>query len=237
MNMLAYSAPLWLDECHVGHIYDCKCFFIQYVFAKWNLLPITQKSCITRDCISQTSLINKFAFQVKTKRSSLGKRVSSLALDNDGADVKRPDSPPTTPKCLPSSPNNKKGSSGRNSGSESPSKRPVPPEVRRLIVNKNAGETLLQRAARLGYQVKSHLFTVITSVRNVRLVMRSIWLDSCLQDVVQYCLEKDIREVNRRDNAGYTALHEASSRGWTQIVQMLLKHGADVNCSAQDGTR
>lgn len=31
--------------------------------------------------------------------------------------------------------------------------RPVPPEVRRLIVNKNAGETLLQRAARLGYEV------------------------------------------------------------------------------------
>lgn len=62
-------------------------------------------------------------------------------------------------------------------------------------------------------------------------------LTSVAQDVVQYCLEKDIREVNRRDNAGYTALHEASSRGWTQIVQMLLKHGADVNCSAQDGTR
>ncbi|XP_045905265.1 BCL-6 corepressor-like [Micropterus dolomieu] len=32
--------------------------------------------------------------------------------------------------------------------------RPAPPEVRRLIVNKNAGETLLQRAARLGYEVK-----------------------------------------------------------------------------------
>lgn len=58
-----------------------------------------------------------------------------------------------------------------------------------------------------------------------------------VQDVVQYCLEKDVGEVNRRDNAGYTALHEASSRGWTQIVQMLLKHAADVNCSAQDGTR
>ncbi|KAK2904333.1 BCL-6 corepressor-like protein 1 isoform X1 [Channa argus] len=146
--------------------------------------------------------------KIKTKRSILGKRVASLALDDDCADVKRPDSPPPTSKSLPSSPNNRKVSSGRNSGSESPSKRPVPPEVRRLIVNKNAGETLLQRAARLGYQ-----------------------------DVVQYCLEKDIREVNRRDNAGYTALHEASSRGWTQIVQMLLKHGADVNCSAQDGTR
>lgn len=31
--------------------------------------------------------------------------------------------------------------------------RPMPPEARRLIVNKNAGETLLQRAARLGYEV------------------------------------------------------------------------------------
>ncbi|KAM7417386.1 hypothetical protein PAMA_017172 [Pampus argenteus] len=146
--------------------------------------------------------------KIKTKRSSLGKRSASLALDDDGADVKRTESPPPTAKSLPSSPFNKKSSSGRSSGSESPPKRPVPPEVRRLIVNKNAGETLLQRAARLGYQ-----------------------------DVVQYCLEKDTREVNRRDNAGYTALHEASSRGWTQIVQMLLKHGADVNCSAQDGTR
>lgn len=60
---------------------------------------------------------------------------------------------------------------------------------------------------------------------------------SLLQDVVLYCLEKDVREVNRRDNAGYTALHEACSRGWSQIVQVLLEHGADVNCSAQDGTR
>lgn len=144
----------------------------------------------------------------KAKRSSLGKRGASLALDDDGAVTKRTGSPPPTPKCLPSPPSSKKGSPGRSSKAESRHKRPVPPEVRRLIVNKNAGETLLQRAARLGYQ-----------------------------DVVQYCLEKDIREVNRRDNAGYTALHEASSRGWTQIVQMLLKHGADVNCSAQDGTR
>ncbi|KAI3351607.1 hypothetical protein L3Q82_020444 [Scortum barcoo] len=155
--------------------------------------------------------------KIKTKRSCLGKRGASLALDDDDADVKRTESPPPTPKSLPSSPFSKKGSSGRSSGSESPSKRPVPPEVRRLIVNKNAGETLLQRAARLGYQ--------------------SIHPTSAPQDVVQYCLEKDIREVNRRDNAGYTALHEASSRGWTQIVQMLLKYGADVNCSAQDGTR
>ncbi|XP_015244510.1 PREDICTED: BCL-6 corepressor-like protein 1 [Cyprinodon variegatus] len=144
----------------------------------------------------------------KTKRSSSGKRGTSLPLEDDSAGVKSQLIPPPTPKSLPTSPTNKKSSSGRSSGSDSSPKRPVPPEVRRLIVNKNAGETLLQRAARLGYQ-----------------------------DVVQYCLDKDIREVNRRDNAGYTALHEASSRGWTQIVQILLKHGADVNCSAQDGTR
>ncbi|XP_027864093.1 BCL-6 corepressor-like protein 1 isoform X2 [Xiphophorus couchianus] len=144
----------------------------------------------------------------KTKRSSSGKRGSSLPLDDDSADAKSQPTPLPTPKSFPSSPTIKKSSSGRSSGSDSSPKRPVPPEVRRLIVNKNAGETLLQRAARLGYQ-----------------------------DVVQYCLDKDIREVNRRDNAGYTALHEASSRGWTQIVQILLKHGADVNCSAQDGTR
>nr|XP_057932316.1 BCL-6 corepressor-like protein 1 isoform X1 [Doryrhamphus excisus] len=143
--------------------------------------------------------------KTRAKRSSLGKRTSSTALDGDRTESSPP---PSTPKNLPSSPSSKKSSSGKTSCSESPPKRPVPPEVRRLIVNKNAGETLLQRAARLGYQ-----------------------------EVVQYCLEKDIREVNRRDNAGYTALHEASSRGWTQIVQMLLKHGADVNCSAQDGTR
>jgi ankyrin repeat protein len=43
--------------------------------------------------------------------------------------------------------------------------------------------------------------------------------------------------VNHRDNAGYTALHEACSRGWTDILNILLEHGANVNCSAQDGTR
>ncbi|KAM6934143.1 LOW QUALITY PROTEIN: BCL-6 corepressor [Xenentodon cancila] len=86
--------------------------------------------------------------------------------------------------------------------------RPIPPEARRLIVNKNAGETLLQRAARLGYE-----------------------------EVVLYCLENRVCEVNHRDYAGYCALHEACARGWLNIVQHLLDYGADINCSAQDGTR
>ncbi|XP_029981221.1 BCL-6 corepressor-like isoform X2 [Sphaeramia orbicularis] len=96
----------------------------------------------------------------------------------------------------------------RTPPAEPPALRPIPPEARRLIVNKNAGETLLQRAARLGYE-----------------------------EVVLYCLENRVCEVNHRDYAGYCALHEACARGWLSIVQHLLDYGADINCSAQDGTR
>ncbi|XP_070693877.1 BCL-6 corepressor isoform X2 [Pempheris klunzingeri] len=96
----------------------------------------------------------------------------------------------------------------RTPPAEPPMVRPIPPEARRLIVNKNAGETLLQRAARLGYE-----------------------------EVVLYCLENRVCEVNHRDYAGYCALHEACARGWLSIVQHLLDYGADINCSAQDGTR
>lgn len=62
-------------------------------------------------------------------------------------------------------------------------------------------------------------------------------LSPFLQDVVLYCLQKHSEDVNHRDNAGYTALHEACSRGWTDILNILLQHGANVNCSSQDGTR
>ncbi|XP_036299480.1 BCL-6 corepressor-like protein 1 isoform X1 [Pipistrellus kuhlii] len=117
---------------------------------------------------------------------------------------KSPASAKATELCTPS----KCRSASLEEASESPAALQIPPEARRLIVNKNAGETLLQRAARLGYK-----------------------------DVVLYCLQKDSEDVNHRDNAGYTALHEACSRGWTDILNILLEHGANVNCSAQDGTR
>ncbi|KAJ8398000.1 hypothetical protein AAFF_G00433470 [Aldrovandia affinis] len=144
----------------------------------------------------------------KTKRGGAGRRSTSLVANGDSPPVKKPPGLRSPSRWLSSPPASRRGSAGRGRAPETPTGRPVPPEVRRLIVNKNAGETLLQRASRLGYQ-----------------------------EVVLYCLEKDEREVNRRDNAGYTALHEACARGWTHIVQVLLQHGADVNCSAQDGTR
>uniref|UniRef100_H3DC09 BCL6 corepressor n=1 Tax=Tetraodon nigroviridis TaxID=99883 RepID=H3DC09_TETNG len=57
------------------------------------------------------------------------------------------------------------------------------------------------------------------------------------REVVLYCLENRVCDVNHRDYAGYCALHEACARGWLTIVQHLLDYGADINCSAQDGTR
>ncbi|ETE62475.1 BCL-6 corepressor [Ophiophagus hannah] len=104
--------------------------------------------------------------------------------------------------------------------------RPMPPEARRLIVNKNAGETLLQRAARLGYEA-----SIVFEDRYFELEYRR------RLEVVLYCLENKVCDANHRDNAGYCALHEACARGWLSIVQHLLEYGADVNCSAQDGTR
>lgn len=51
--------------------------------------------------------------------------------------------------------------------------RPIPPEVRRLIVNKNAGETLLQRAACLGYEVMQNKHTVLQTGGSQRLPVMS----------------------------------------------------------------
>lgn len=81
-------------------------------------------------------------------------------------------------------------------------------ETKRLMVNKSLGETLLHRSA-----------------RNNRM------------DVVRYCLQSDACDVDARDNAGYTPLHECSSRGNLEVARLLLEHSADVNASATGGIR
>ncbi|GFR07832.1 BCL-6 corepressor [Trichonephila clavata] len=84
----------------------------------------------------------------------------------------------------------------------------MPPEMKRLMVNKALGETQLHRAARLGYP-----------------------------QAVAYCLKSKCVSVNVRDNAGYTPLHECCSRGHLDIARALLQYGADVNASAAGGIR
>ncbi|XP_064826521.1 LOW QUALITY PROTEIN: BCL-6 corepressor-like [Oncorhynchus masou masou] len=149
--------------------------------------------------------------QVKEKRCSEKRRRSSSLSDYSHSSPAPPLTPPPQLSPLPS-PTETQDRTPTPSNpplpTSTPASRPMPPEARRLIVNKNAGETLLQRASRLGYE-----------------------------DVVLYCLENRVCDVNHRDNAGYCALHEACARGWLAITQHLLEHGADVNCSAQEGTR
>lgn len=96
--------------------------------------------------------------------------------------------------------------SENNSSSNSVSKKSVPAEsmLKRLMVNKALGETALHRASRLGYD---HIVTHILNSQSI--------------------------EVDVKDNAGYTPLHEAASRGHVKIVRALLERGAAVDASAK----
>lgn len=58
-----------------------------------------------------------------------------------------------------------------------------------------------------------------------------------LQDVVVYCLQSGDVDVNTKDNAGYTPLHECCVSGNLEIARLLLSRGANVNCASQDGIR
>nr|XP_018913606.1 PREDICTED: uncharacterized protein LOC109041652 [Bemisia tabaci] len=81
-------------------------------------------------------------------------------------------------------------------------------EIKSWVINKGLGESVLHRAARLGYP-----------------------------DAVAYCLEVLEIGASVRDNAGYTPLHEASHRGHLAIARMLLMYGADSSASAIGGIR
>lgn len=81
-------------------------------------------------------------------------------------------------------------------------------EMRGWVLNKGVGESILHKAARLGYI-----------------------------DVVAYCLERLHLDPDQKDNAGYTPLHEACSRGQIAIARVLLSYGANYSETALSGIR
>lgn len=81
-------------------------------------------------------------------------------------------------------------------------------EIRSWVLNKGVGESVLHKAARLGYI-----------------------------DVVVYCLERLEMHPDQKDNAGYTPLHEACSRGLIDIARVLLQYGANHSETAHSGIR
>lgn len=93
------------------------------------------------------------------------------------------------------------------------------------MANKASGETVLHRAARQGYAVS----TVVPHL--------PLFLTRLMQDVVTTCLESKTSDLNARDFAGYTALHESCASGHTHIARLLLSHGADPNACAGRGIR
>jgi len=79
--------------------------------------------------------------------------------------------------------------------------------------------------------------TILCSCCRFRRAARSATqLVSLSQDNIQHYLERGM-EVNTKDNAGYTALHEACVQGRLDTALLLLEFGADTNVNSTDGTR
>lgn len=65
-----------------------------------------------------------------------------------------------------------------------------------------------------------------------------VYVFLCVQNSLRYCLDSGFHDdVNKKDNAGYTPLHECCVFGRLWIAEQLILCGADVNVSSYDGTR
>ncbi|XP_041483153.1 uncharacterized protein LOC121429954 [Lytechinus variegatus] len=114
------------------------------------------------------------------------------------------------PKAKKRSSNNLETDTSTHSTSLEMDSVPVDPPlgIKKLIINKKRGETLLHRAAKLGNM-----------------------------EILRYCIDNGLEDVNVHDHAGYTSLHDSCVPGHLNVARFLINHGADVNAEAYDGTR
>ncbi len=80
-------------------------------------------------------------------------------------------------------------------------------ETNRWVIDKSAGETILHRASKMGYP-----------------------------DAAAYALDMAKMSPVMKDNAGIPPIHKAAFRGHSEIVDFLLRYGADPNTNVK-GTR
>lgn len=88
------------------------------------------------------------------------------------------------------------------------SEQDISKEIKCWVLNKGVGESVLHKATRMN-----------------------------LLDVVAYCLIRLDMAPDQKDNAGYTPLHEACSRGHLDIARLLLQHGANPSETSPSGIR
>ena len=58
---------------------------------------------------------------------------------------------------------------------------------------------------------------------------------NAIKGFITTCSDLKSRLAYRRGVFGYTPLHEAVSNNHAQVLQLLIDHGGDVNCSANSG--
>lgn len=56
-----------------------------------------------------------------------------------------------------------------------------------------------------------------------------------IKEFIPTCENLNVRLASRRGRFGYTPIHEAVSKGYSKVLELLLRHGGDVNCLANKG--
>lgn len=60
------------------------------------------------------------------------------------------------------------------------------------------------------------------------------WFDAIYNADIDY-IKKHAKNINKKDDLGYTALHHAAIAGHVEVVSILLEHGEGVDSKGQDG--